>query len=115
MATAKLMLDTDYTQAGKKEDQSAFPLVVRISHKSKKKYIPTNYHLTLNQWDVSAEKVTKEFTNAGRANARISRMLTIALEICARPKETLKNYTVYELAAIVQENINSELNEVTEK
>ncbi|MEM9079048.1 MAG: phage integrase SAM-like domain-containing protein, partial [Bacteroidota bacterium] len=45
----------------------------------------------------------------------ISRMLTIALEICARPKETLKNYTVYELAAIVQENINSELNEVTEK
>lgn len=107
------MLDTDYSQSGKDPLESAYPLVLRISHKSKKKYIQTGYRLTHGQWDEGTTRVTKEYKNSGRANARITRMLTVALDICSRPKETLKELSVYDVAKVIQENLNTELNEIS--
>lgn len=108
MATSKLMLDKDihYRKEVEPEKDQSFPLVLRISHRSKKKYIQTGYHVKEDEWDAGTGRVTKTFQNSGRVNAKIATMLAISLDIVSLPKDVLRNMNVLQVAELVQTKIN---------
>ena len=108
MATSKLMLDKDinYRKDIEVENDQLFPLVLRISHRSKKKYIQTGYHLREDQWDEDTRKIGKNFENSGRANARITKMFALSLDVISLPKNSLIDMTVLQVAQLIQTKID---------
>lgn len=108
MATSKLMLDKDinYRKDIEVENDQLFPLVLRISHRSKKKYIQTGYHLREDQWDEDTRKIGKNFENSGRANARITKMFALSLDVISLPKSSLIDMTVLQVAQLIQTKID---------
>lgn len=108
MATAKLMLDKDinYRKDIEDENDRQFPLVLRISHRSKKKYIQTGYQVKEHEWDDGVGRVKKTYENSGRVNARIATMSAKALDVVAIPKKVLKDMTVLQVAELVQTKID---------
>ena len=73
MATVKLVLDQRNKNAKK------FPLVIRVSHKSKWKYIPTAYKLTTEEWNENTSSVQAPFPNIARTNAKIQKKKALIL------------------------------------
>ena len=111
MATLKLILDQNYEKTSVKEEEITFPLVIRLSHRRKWKNIKMGYSLKENEWDDQEKRVNRSFQNAGRANARISRKWTIALEVVDDLKLKLKQMDVYQIADVIDSKIAIEFEE----
>ncbi|MEL6560194.1 MAG: phage integrase SAM-like domain-containing protein [Bacteroidota bacterium] len=109
MATIKLILDQNYTKKGKQSD-STYPLVIKVSHRSRWKNIQMGYQLTEEQWDNHEKKVTRKYSNSGRANARIANRWAIATEVISLPKSELKSYDVYQLVQLIENKFDQQSN-----
>ena len=101
MATLKLILDKNYTKKDK-QFGSTYPLVIKVSHRSKWKNIQTGYQLTEQQWDDQTKQVTRKYQNSGRANVKISGKRAIANEVISIPRSKLKAYDVYQLVTLIE-------------
>lgn len=108
MATAKVLLNKNKNYKKESIDiaQESYPLVIRISHLSKNKFIETGYELKTKEWNEDAGKIRSSYPNSGRANAKVSSMLTKALDVIALPKANLKKMNVHQLVQLIESRMN---------
>ena len=110
MATIKLKLDMSYKPKGKIKSEITYPLVIKVSHRGVWKNVQMGYNLKEREWDENKERVTRSYTNSGRANAKISRKWAIAEETLTElTKPVLKNMDVYQVAQLIEFKIKEEL------
>ena len=95
MARLNLMLDT------RNKNTDRFPLVIRVSHRSKWKYLPTGYRLSPNEWNDSKKQIKSPYPNAVRANAMVQRKMTIASEVLSEHYAALKGLVLADLIALI--------------
>lgn len=94
MASAKIVLDTR-----RAKDGDAYPIIVRIYHKSKSLPISTGYSCTIAQWDASSLKIkkSKEYKDWPEANAKIHKIFSDTTTFINNNKKRLGRLDCYEL------------------
>ncbi len=102
MATAKLVLDTRNKEAKK------FPLVIRVSHRGKWKYLKTGYRLAIKEWNEVGKKVQSPYPNITKTNAKIQKKKAMVLEIFGEYESVIKNMTLDEIVMLVKERFERE-------
>lgn len=111
MATLKLLLDKRYKSKRLKKYEINYPLILRVFNKRVFKNVQLGYRLRLNQWDDESKSIRRNYPNSGRANARISRKLTIAREILADESQNIKKMDVHQIIKKIESAINKEFSE----
>lgn len=95
MAKLGILLDT----RNKKSD--SHPVVIRLSHKSKWKYLPTGFKVKLNEWNKEKSLIKKPYPNSVRANAKIQKLYSIASDVLSDHNAVMKNLNLKEVITLV--------------
>jgi len=85
MAKLSILLDTRNKKA------QTYPVVIRVSHKSKWKYIQTGFKVKLNEWNKDKSVIKKPFPNLVRANAKIQKTYALISEVLSDHNAVIKN------------------------
>lgn len=96
MATISLFLD----QRNKNAD--THPLVIRVSHRGKRKDLPTGYKLASKEWNDKKLRVKAPFENANKVNLRLKRKIALGLEVITQYASSLHKMDVYGLTVLIQ-------------
>ncbi len=100
MATLGLMLDPRNTTSEK------LPLVIRVTHKRKRKYIPLGYILSPvnpKEWNADTKQVTSKYPNSKRTNLKIQKKMTLASEVLSENDSILSKLAVEDLRDMINE------------
>jgi len=110
MATLALWLDN------RNKNTKKFPVVLRISHQQKTKYISMGYKVSIEEWDIDNLKIQKPFPNSGRANAVIGMKKAIADKFVTEvDKASLKKYNVNDIVLKIESLMQEAQNPITER
>lgn len=98
MASASIIFD----KRSPKKD-GTYPIVIRIIHNRKMRPITTGYSCSDDDWEISKLKIrhSKEFPNAGRANADIADLLAKANKVINKNEKKLHLLTIDELRNLI--------------
>lgn len=95
MAKLALMPDPRYNHA----DQ--FPLVIRVSHRRKAKYLKTGFTLEKKHWNSKQKQIKSPFPNSVRANAKVQKKVLLAQEVLSDHHAVLKQLTTDDIVALI--------------
>ena len=104
MAKLSILLDT------RNKKSTLFPIVIRVSHRSKWKYLQTGFRVPLSQWNDAKKQIKKPFPNLVRANAKIMKKYAIASEVLSEHTAVLKKLQMIEIYNLIYERIEEEDN-----
>ncbi len=99
MAKLGIVLDT------RNKKSELFPLVIRISHKSKWKYLQTGYRVKQKEWSDSKKELKKPFPNMVRANAKLRKKFSIASDVISEHNAVMKKLTMLEVYNLIHDRI----------
>ena len=95
MAKLNLMPDPRYNKT------DTCPLVIRVSHRRKVKYLKTGFILTAKDWNEKRNQIKSSFTNSVRANAKVQKKMSLAQDVLSDHHAVLKQLTVDEIAHLI--------------
>lgn len=92
MASIKLFFDTRRIK-----NDGTYPLKLKLFHKDSARYISLKYSFKKNQWTTKDCKVKPSYSNAGRTNAIIHKMLYQASNFLVEYKDEFETLTIDEV------------------
>ena len=95
MAKLTLMPDPRYNKADK------CPLVIRVSHRRKAKYLKTGFILETKHWDEKRKQIKNSFPNSLRANAKVQKKVSLAQDVLSDHHAVLKQLTADDIEALI--------------
>ncbi len=109
MATARIILDQ---RAHCKDGNGAYPLVVRIGHKSQNRDIPLDIHALPSQFNIETRKITG-ITNAVRHSKRVQKLYSDIDLWLDENKAIIKLWTISKLKQEIERLFFNKQNELT--